>query len=64
MADQNVGLNEQLKAAKRDCEQTILEAICNFNKTTGLRVTNVIYQYNDCLDGNMREQSVTIDAKI
>ena len=58
------GLDDKLRAAKRDCEKAILEAICEFNKATGLRVTNIIYDYNDSIDGNIREQSVTIDAKI
>lgn len=59
----NIGKKDCLEAAREECERKILEAICEFSENTGLRVTNVIYDHNDTLDGNEREQSITIEAR-
>lgn len=58
------GLSEELKDARKECEKKILEAICEFHQRTGLRVTSVNYDCFDTLDGNMRSQSVSIDARV
>ena len=59
----NIGIKDHLEAARKECERKILEAICEFSEKTGLRVTNVIYDHYDTLDGMEREQSITIDAR-
>ena len=58
------GLNEKLEKAKKDCESTILSAITEFSRTTGLRVTNVIYEDNYVICGECSTKSVTIEARI
>lgn len=60
----NIGIRDGLEAARMECERKILEAILDFSETTGLRVTNVIYNHFDTLDGNEREQSITIEVRV